>query len=483
MATITSAGIGSGLDIESLISKLVSAERTPIIQLQSSTTKLQTQLSSYGKVQSALATMRDAAAKLTRPDTWGGSVASSSDAASVTVSATTATGAASSVAVQVSRLASAQSVASKVLPASPAAIGQGSITIELGAWNTDQTEFTAKDGLTAITIEIGEGEDQLSQIRDKINAARPGVVASIVTDSSGSRLVMRSSETGEANGFRVSVNDADGGSGDDAGLSALAFDPTAGITSMTQKLAAGNAVAKLNGLDISSATNNLSGVVDGLNITLLRTTTGDVNLSVGPDKEGIKKAVTEFATAYNAMSQLLRDQTKAVPPTKGSTTASQSGPLQGDSTVISLQSQLRSLAGTSTTLGGSLTRLSDIGLEPGTDGALKTNTTKLDAALGNLDNLKQLFMGVDTGNTDNNGIAQKIRSFGDQALGTDGRLTSRQTGLQTRISGNSKREDEMEARVALTETRLRARYTALDTQMAKLTSLSSYVSQQFGTSS
>ena len=476
MATITSAGIGSGLDIESLISKLVAAERTPINQLATQTSKLQTQLSSFGKVQSALASLRDAAAKLTRPDTWGGSVAASSDASSVTVSATTSTGTASSVAVQVSRLATAQSLASKVLPASPAAVGQGSITIELGAWNADQSAFTAKGGVTAITVDIGNGEDQLSQIRDKINAARAGVVASIVTDSSGPRLVMRSSETGEANGFRVNVNDADGNSGDDSGLSALAFDPTAGLNSMTQKLAGGNALAKLNGLDISSATNTLTGVVDGLNITLLKTTTNDVNLSIGPDKDGIKKAVTDFAAAYNAASQLLRDQTKYDSSNKTA------GSLQGDSTAISLQSQLRGLVGASSSLGGSLTRLSDMGLEPGTDGLIKTTDTKLSAALGNLDSLKQLFMGMDTGNPDNNGIAQKIRSFGDLALGTDGRLTSRQAGLQTRISGNGKRGEELEARSALTEARLRARYTALDTQMAKLTGLSNYVTQQFSTS-
>eukprot|EP01137_Pigoraptor_chileana_P009316 Opistho-2@57359 len=133
MATITSAGIGSGLDIESLVSKLVASERTPITQLQTRTDGLKTQLSSYGKVQSALATMRDAAAKLTKPDTWGAATASSSDATAVSV--TTGTGAAvGNVSVQVSKLAASQTLSSKVLPASPATIGTGQITIELGKW-------------------------------------------------------------------------------------------------------------------------------------------------------------------------------------------------------------------------------------------------------------------------------------------------------------------------------------------------------------
>ncbi len=484
MPTITSTGIGSGLDIESLITKLVSLERTPITQLTTQTSKLQTQLSSYGKVQAALATLRDAASKLTRPDTWAATVASSSDAASVSVTAASTDGtiaAPGSVSVQVAKLASAQTLASKVLPASPASVGQGSITIELGQWNADQSAFTAKDGVTAITVDIGAGEDQLSQIRDKINAARPGIGATVVTDSNGSRLVLRGNETGAANGFRVTVNDADGNNTDDAGLSALAFDPTAGVNAANQKLGASNAAATINGIDISSASNNLTGVVAGLNINLVKTTVGDITLNVASDTTSIKKAITDMATAYNSMATLLRDQTKAVPLARGSTDSSQSGPLQGDTTVISLQAQLRNLVGSSSTLGGSLARLTDIGLEPSAAGTLTTNDTKLTAALGNLDNMKQLFMGLDTGNPDNNGIAQRLRSLGDIALGTDGRLSSRQTGLQSRISDNGKRNGELEARVALTETRLRARYTALDTQMAKLTSLSNYVTQQFGT--
>ncbi|CAN5298263.1 flagellar filament capping protein FliD [soil metagenome] len=483
MAAITSLGIGTnGLDLESLVNKLVAGERTPITQLQSRTATLKTQLSSYGKVQSALATVRDAAAKLTKPDTWGASTATSSDTSSVSVTATTGA-ALGGLAISVSQLATAQTVVTGVQPASPAAVGQGSITVELGKWNADQSAFTSKAGVTAITIDIASGEDQLTQIRDKVNAANAGVVASVVTDSSGSRLVMRSSSTGEDNGFRVSVNDADGNSGDATGLSALAFDPTAGVTSMTQKLAASNAHAMVNGVDVNSATNTLTTAVDGLSIGLLKVTSGDVSVTVGQDKDSIKKAVTDFATAYSALMSLMRDQTKAVPLAKGSKDVSQSGPLQGDATAVGLQSQLRNIAGGSSTLGGTLSRLSDLGLEPGTDGTLTVNATKLDAAIARPDDLKKLFMGLDSSNADNNGIAQKLRSFADAALGTEGTLSSRQTGLQTRITNNGTRSTELEAHVGLVEARLRARYNALDTQMASLNALSSYVTQQFASKS
>lgn len=480
MASVTSLGIGTnGLNLEDLVTKLVAGERTPITQLQSRTDTLKTQLSSYGKLQSALSAVRDAAAKLTKPDTWGASTATSSDASSVSVTATSSA-ALGSLAISVSQLASAQTVASNVLPASPASIGQGSITIELGQWNTGQSAFTAKDGATAITINIGDGEDQLSQIRDKINAANAGVTASVVTDSSGTRLVMRSTSTGEANGFRVSVNDNDGNSGDSAGLSALAFDPAAGITSMTQKAAAANAHAMINGVDVNSATNTLTTAVDGLSINLLKKTAADsdVTVTVGQDKDSIKKAITDFSTAYSSMMTLLRDQTKAVPLAKGSTAASTSGPLQGDATAVGLQYQLRSIVGGTSSLGGSLSRMADIGLDPGVNGAITINATKLDAALAKPEELKQLFMGLDSGNADNNGLAQKLRTFADGALSTDGSLTSKQTGIQSRITGNDKRSEELESHVSLVETRLRARYSALDTQMSQLNSLSTYVTQQ-----
>lgn len=471
MATITSAGIGSGLDIESLLSKLVASERAPITQLKTRTDTLKTQLSSFGKVQSAMAAMRDAVAKLTRPDTWGAALATSSDAASVT--ATAGTGAAvGNVSVSVTKLATSQTLASGVLPTSPATVGQGQITIELGTWDAGQTTFTSKAGTTPVTITINPGEDQLAQIRDKINASGAGVVASIITDASGSKLVMRSKDTGESNGFRVSVGDADGINNDASGLSALAFDPTAGITSMTQKVAAGNAQAKLNNIDINAESNTLTEAIDGLTITLLKPTTSDVTLTVGQDKEAIKKSINDFVTAYNALTSLFRDQTKYDAANKTG------APLQGDSTVIGLQAEMRGIAAGSTTLGGTLNRLADIGLDPGNDGQLKVSTTKLDAAFGNLENLKQLFMGIDSGNAENNGLGQRLRAFGDIALSMDGRLSSRQTGLQSRISGNDKRSAELEDRVALIEKRLRARYTALDTQMAQLNGLSTYVSQQ-----
>jgi len=468
MATISSAGIGSGLDVESLVTKLIAAERTPINQLAKQTDSLKTELSTYGKVQSALSTLRDAASKLTSPSTWGGTLATSSDTSAVTVSAGTGASV-GNVSVQVNQLAQAQTVVGTTAYASASTtVGQGSLTITLGAWGTDGnggTTFTDKAGATAITVNIGAGQDTLAGIRDAINAAGAGVTASIVNDATGSRLTLRSNATGETNGFRI---DASGG------LTDLGYDPRVGVTSLIQTLPAQNARALINGIEISSESNTLKEAIDGLNITLLKTTSVPASVAVSQDKDSIKKLITDFTTAYNAVNALLREQTKY---DAGSKTA---GALQGDATAIGLQNQLRSIIGGSTTLAGSsLSRLAQIGLEAGSDGNIKTTDSKLSTALNDLDSLKQLFMGLDgTGTSSNDGFAQRIRAYVDGALSTDGRVSSRQTGIQKAIDNNNKRQDQLEDRVAASEARLRARYTALDTEMSKLNGLSSYVTQQ-----
>ncbi|HEY1092750.1 MAG TPA: flagellar filament capping protein FliD [Burkholderiaceae bacterium] len=468
--SLSSTGIGSGLDVESIVSKLVQVESLPIGILQTKTSALQTQLSSYGQIKSAMAAMRDAASKLTKPATWSATNVTSSDATAVTASA--GDGAvAGTYNISVSQLAAAQSLASAVLGAANAPIGSGSLTIELGTWGPSNATFTTKTGTSAITINIA-ATDTLADVRDKINSASAGVTASIVTDSNGSRLMLRSSSTGESNGFRVTTADDDTADSDAAGLSRLAYDPSNSVAQMIQGQAAANAQGMLNGVPIESESNTLKAAIDGLDITLLKKTTADVSLTVAQDSVGIKKGITDFVSAYNALITLLRNQTKY---DAGSKTAA---PLQGDATAKDLQAQLRLMSSGSTTLGGTLSRLSDLGLDPGVDGTLTVTDSKLTSALGNLSSLKSFFAGIDSGNTDNNGLAQKWLSFGDAALGTDGQVSSRTKGIQNRIDQNTKRSAQLQDHVDLFEKRLRAQYSALDTQMASLNSLQNYITQQ-----
>ncbi len=467
--TISSPGIGSGLDVNSIITQLMAIERQPLVALQSKSAAIQTQISEYGKIKSAMSTLRDAALKLTEKSTWGMTVGSSTDAVSVGVGLT---GGASvgNYSVQVLALAKAQSLASGVFADSTVAPGAGTLRIETGSWGTGQTSFTP--GATpAVDINV-EATDTLAQVRDKINAAGAGVTATILTDASGSRLLMRSSATGAANAFRTSVTDIDGNNGDATGLSALAFDPSSGSAVMTQFEAASDASATFNGLAITSASNTLANIVDGVTLTLSRVTDAPVDISVAQDTDGMKQKVQGFVDAYNALAKLIGGEVKY------DATNKTAGPLQGDSAAVGIQRQMRSLVGAVSGASTVFSRLSDIGLEMQKDGTLSVNDSKLDAAFAKLPELQKFLANSDALVPDNNGMARQFRAMGDAMLGIDGVISTRTDGLNQRIETNQDQQDSLQNRLAQTQRRLLAQYTALDARLGQMSALSAYVTQQ-----
>ena len=471
MATISSPGIGSGLDINSIITQLVAVEQVPLTKLKAEGSSLQTKLSTYGKVQSGLSALRDAASALTRTDTWGQTVGTSSDASAVavTTSATTKTG---NYTLEVQRLAAAQSNATGVFASADSPVGEGTLHIELGTWGAGQTSFTPKAGATAVDITVGPGAESLAQLRDRINASGAGITASVLTDASGARLVLRSTATGAANGFRIGVVDTDGNNTNAAGLSALAFDPSAGVLTMAQALAAANAAATLNNLPIESASNTLANVLDGMTLTLGKVTTAPVQVSAAQDNTSIRKTMDSFVTAYNDLNKLLADQTKYDAATKIS------GGLQGDSAAVSIRSQMRALVGATSGASTMFTRLGDIGFDVKLDGSIALSDTKVNNALANLAETKKLFANSDLLVPGNNGIAVRMRALADRMIGIDGTVSTRSEGLRKRIDLNQDRQEALSDRIAMIEKRLRAQYTALDKAMGQLSGLSSYVTQQ-----
>lgn len=494
MATLSSPGIGSGLDVNGIISKLVEIERRPIQLLEREESRIQTRLSAFGQLQSAASSLRDAAARLGQAPAWQPTVASSSDASAVSV--TSGTGAiAGAYAVQVGALAVAQSVAAVARPSSSSVVGSGTLRIELGAWNTAQTAFTPRPepappapgqppaAPVAVDIPI-LATDTLAQIRDKINAANVGVSATIITDTTGARLVMRSSTTGVENGFRTVVT-ADPPPDGAPGLGMLAYDPS-GTSAMTRTAAAANAVLRVNGLLVETPTNTLNNTVDGLTIRLSKVTaplaevldptsaatpTAPVDLTVSPDLEAMKTSMQQFVDAYNGLAKLLGDMTRFNPDTRSG------GPLQGDSAATGVQRQLRALVGSTSGASAVFSRLSDVGIEVQRDGTLAIDSARQERALGNLTELRRAFTAT---NADPalSGFGQRLRAFADAIVGADGSLSSRQRVLQTQLTSNQRRQDDLEDRVALTEQRIRRQYEALDTQLARLTGLENYVTQQ-----
>ncbi len=470
MPAITSLGIGSGVDINSMVNQLVAVESRPLVQMRSAATQLQTQVSSFGQLSSLFSALQTAASKLTGSALWSQSTASSSDDSAVSVVGGSSA-AAGSYAVTVTNLASNQTVASaNALPDANAPVGAGTMTLQLGSWDQPPLNFLPQVGRNPVSITV-TATDTLQTLRDKINGAGAGVTASIVTDSSGARLAVRSNDSGLDNGFRIQVADADGPAvADGTGLSRFAFDPENGTVDMNQPTPGRNALATVNGIPVESASNELGSVIEGLTFRL-RKEGASADIAVTSDRAAVKTAVQGFADAYNALSKAIAEQTKYDPASKTG------GPLQGDSAATGLLRQLRSLVNAGSGASTAFPRLSDIGLELQRDGTLSVNATKLDRATANLAELKKAFANVDTANPANDGFARRYAQLAQRVLGVDGALTSRTEGLREQLSRNSEDQARLQTRIERFQARLVAQYTAMDANLSRLNALQGYVTQ------
>ena len=469
---ISSQGIGSGLDVNSIVTQLVAIEKQPLTQLKSKATTLQTQLSLYGTFKSQASALADAAATLALNSGWNIQKASSSNPSAVAVSLSGAATAAS-LSVEVERLAQAQSSASAGVLAGSAIGAAGTITIQLGTWSGTSTAQSFSAGsATAVGVSVA-ATDTTTQIAAKINAANAGVTATVLRDGLNERLVLKASSTGAASGFSVATSG-------DAGLEQFALNDSAGPVDPTNTAPSSGMVlsqlpldakVKINGVSVAASSNKLTDIVPGMSLQLTQTTTSPVAITVEDDLTAIQKNVQTFIDAYNALNSTIASATKYDAATKTG------GPLQGDFTTLGLQSALRSVLGSSSSTGGAFARLSDVGIERQTDGSLKLNTTKFTAALADLPNLKKLFT-TDNNDAGTNGFGLKVRDVARQLVAYDGRVSTKATSLQNALNRNSKDQDRVNERATQVEANLRKQYTALDTQMAKWTSLGTYMTSQ-----
>ncbi|MDO8450748.1 MAG: flagellar filament capping protein FliD [Rhodoferax sp.] len=455
---ISSTGVGSGLDVQSIVAQLVAIEKQPLKQLQTKASAFQTQLSLYGKIKSQASALGDAGALLAGASGWNTQKSSSSNAAAVGVTAGTSavTGALS---VEVQQLARAQSTASVGLAASAAVGASGNLNIELGSWSADAIPVFSVGTSVAVAIDPA---DTVSAIASKINAAGAGVTATVMRDGANERLVLRSNSTGVEAGFRVNTPA-------DPGLAVLGItNPSDGVGFVGQT--AQDAKVKINGVAVVSGANKMVDVVPGVTLQLNQVTTAPAEITVENDLDVVQKNIQGFVDAYNALNLTLADATKYTPGTKTG------GPLQGDATTLGLQNALRSMLG-STSAGSTFSYLSDVGIERQTDGSLKINATKLTSAQQDLPNLKTLFA---ANNSDplTNGFGLKVRDFSRGLVSFDGSVSNKSTALQGAISRNTKDQERVTERASRVEVQLLKQYSALDAQMAQLNGLNSYVTAQ-----
>jgi len=471
VSTISSLGVGSNLDLSGLLDKLKASESQPLVAIKKQQASYNAKLTAYGTLQGALSTFQAAAKKLADASLFQG-VKAASSAADLLSATASATGAPGSYSVNVTTLATAQSLATGGMAKATDPVGAGKVTIYFGTLAagvfTDDSTRTANAEAQSFVL---ESPATLEGLRDAINKnSAIGVTASIVNNGGSSpyQLVLNSTATGAASSMRIAVTDAPAPAkptpSDLTKLQGLLGH--SGVVGLTQTVAAGNAALTVNGITITSASNTVSEAVQGVTMTLAKT--GLSSLTVSRDSASVESAVTAFVGAYNSLLGTAAYLNKYDTATKTGSA------LVGDPTLRNIQTSIRSAL--NTPQAGELQTLSKIGVTFEKDGSLKFDATKLTSALAsNPAAVKALFVG--TG--DNTGYGTQLSALVEGFIGTSGKLSSATEGVKATLKTLDTRyaasEVSMEAKVA----RYRTQFTQLDVMMSKMNATTSYLTAQF----
>ena len=433
---LSSAGIGSGLDVNAIITALVNAKQAgPAQQISSQTTQLQAQEAGLTALGSALNSLQTTLGKLGSSLTFTTYAATLGNTALGTTS-TLPNAQPGSYNLTVNHLATAQTRASSAY-ASGSAVGAGTLTVSVGNQSMN-LNVSATDSISSIATAINQ------------SSGNPGVQATIVNGANGAQLLLTSTKTGVANGFSVSA-----GSGSSAGLTSLASTlNTAGSNE------ASDASLSIDGIAVTSASNSVSGALNGVTLNLVAT--GSSTLTVSQDTSAVTGAVSDFVNAYNSYISTVGTLSSYDPSSK------QGGVLLGDTTLMSVQRQVNSVLSSSVP-GNSIGSLAALGITRNADGTLSSNSSTLSSALqSNPGAVQDLFAGT-------NGYATRLNSMLDGFTASNGILATRTASIQSQLSNLSQQSTALTARMNVYATQLRQQYTALDTLMSSLNNTSSYL--------
>ena len=442
MASSTISGVGSGIDTQSIVKALVEAEKAP---KQAQITKQQTtttiQLSALGTVKSSLDAYRTAIDKLKDASSFSGMAGSTSDdkKSKVTIDATASTGKYDLV---VEQLATASKVSSPVF-----ADGAKSVVNP-----TDEaTTLTISQSGVDYNVNVPAGAT-MKELREAINTQLQGkgISANVLTDASGSRLVLTSSEMGEGTEITMS------------GESEL----SKGATTLVEPQ---NAKFTIDGLAMESKSNKVDSAISGVTIELLVGDKATSTITVGANTDTLKTSVQAFVTAYNALMTSINTQTKVTATGDSATTTA--GALTGDASmrqlVSSLRSELLNSSGSNAAMG-----LAQMGVSTDSKTGLLTLDdkawTKAVALPNGASNIAKVF----TGDT---GLISRMTKATASYVGTTGTLAQRSTDLNTKLTELTTQQAELDRRIESLQTSLSAKYNAMDTLVAQLNATSSSV--------
>lgn len=471
-------GLGSGLDIEGLVTGLIDAESAPQLALFAARTEKATSLiSGFGEISASLASLESSLTALESADTFSAVTATSSAATYATVSADPGA-AAGSYSLNVTSLAERQSLVSGDFSATTTQVGTGTLTISLGTptYNsapsdtTTYASFSPDTSISAISVTISSGSDTLADVRDAINAATNLVTASLVKNGANYKLLLTPADSGVAKSLSVSVTDTgDSNNTDSSGLSQLAFNSAS--SNLSQVRAGSDAAFSINGMSLTSSSNILNDVIDGVDITLLQPTTSAVTLTLASDFSAAETAVNDFVTAYNSYVSTHANLTDYDASTEVS------GALLGDFTARNIADKLRSqLSGTIASATGTYSTLSSIGVEVQTGGTLKLDTTKFQAAmLADKDSVQAIFVDRVSGGSTLSGLASSLDTLLDTFTSSTGIIKDRTDSIDEQLTEIAADETEFTRLMENLEVRYRNQFNALDILLAEINTTQEYL--------
>lgn len=462
----------SGIDVNAIVSQLMIVERQPLDKLKTKETSVQAKLTALGLIKSNVASFQSAAQALgsSSSSSFNAFKATSSDTAIFSASAGS-TAVAGTYSIEISQLAKAQSLAATGQLNQTAAIGTGTLTFNFGTITggtlNASGKYNAPGGALATSFDLnGSGpkvvtidasHNTLQGIRDAINAAKIGVTASIINDGGANpyRLVLSSDSMGKTNSMKISV------AGDAALVSLLNHDPTTATQNLSETATAQNAEFKVNGVAISKASNIATDVIEGVSLTLSKITTTPASLTVARDTTAVSEKVTAFVKAYNDLYTAM----------KNSSAYKSKSALEGDSTLRSLQTTMRSIASAAVS-GGTMTQLYEVGITFQSNGTMQLDSSKLSSAMStNFNDVANLFNSA-------TGYATQFDAWANTALVIDGTFATKTNSFNQSLQDISTQRDALERQMTNIEKRYRTQFSALNVVLSRMSGTSSYLTQQ-----
>lgn len=438
---LTSLGVGTGMDIGGIVTALVNAEKAPKeAKFNAQEGKINTQISALGALKSAMSDFLEKIKPLSDAKTFTGfkSALSNKDFMTATVDPTAVAG---NYKVIVEQLAESHKLGSTAVTDVTAPIGSGSLSLTVGS--------------ESFNVAVG-AEDSLQDIMKNINASKDnvGVTATIIKGDNGAQLVLTSNKTGAANVVQASATD-------DAGTA------LSDVFTMTELQPAKDAILYVDGLKVTSDSNEVKNAITGINLTLTdankdKTTT----LKIEPNRESSKTAIKDFVNSYNELMKTMSGMSGYDPKTK------KAGVLQGDSVIRGVQNQMRGVLSSTSGDSGSM-MLANLGIKTTQTGSLEIDDKKLDEVLS-----KDINAVSDFFSAEKTGFGTRMKDVTDSYVKTGGILDSRDESLDTQLSRITDSRESLALKMKAYEARLLKQYNAMDLIVGQMNAQGSMLTQR-----